>query len=195
MPWDVADVATEVSYDFHVAIPRESDTWVQIAKLSPGMNAILERVLNEAKLVYRQNEVETTTNVHWEQIKFTVCWLTFIESNMRKQGRLLFKKRKDTEKRPDRALFEASWEEMRPPQLTDEWTAAVLRENGMWYEMLQPWTPRAWMEKWLPDKMEGYEPEEEETEETEATDGVQEAEGRPKRRQKVEETLGEDSSE
>ena len=180
MPWDVSKPVAEVNHDFEKAIPKEAKTWVRIDKVRPGANAIMEATLSDATLVYRAGEVQQRQTVHWELVKFTACWLTLVETNFEKDGEAFFPARKKRSEEVSKEAFARAWNQLLPPEITDEWMAAVLDANPIWYDMLRLWIPLWWLRQWMPEKLE-----EQEDKET----------GQKREVAKQDETLGEDSSE
>lgn len=154
MGWDVAEQVAEVNYDFKKAIPAESQTWVRIDKVRPGANAIMEASLSEATLVYKAGTVEQRQTVHWEQIKFTACWLTLIETNLERKKVAYFPKRKNRWEEVSKGDFAKAWNMVLPTAITDEWMAAVLDANPGWYDMLRLWIPLWWLREYMPEKLE-----------------------------------------
>ena len=181
MPWDVSKPVAEVNHDFEKAIPKEAKTWVRIDKVRPGANAIMEATLSDATLVYRAGEVQQRQTMHWELVKFTACWLTLVETNFEKDGESLFPARKKRSEEVSKDSFARAWNQLLPPEITDEWMAAVLRANPLWYELLRLWIPLWWLRQWMPEKLEVQE----------ATDA---SEVRRQEKAKEEVTLGEDVS-
>lgn len=154
MPWDVSTVKTEEDYTFNRAIPKTSKTWVRIDKVRAGANALMEGVLSDATFEYRDGSVHQRSTVHWELIKFNACWLTLIECNMEKDGKLLFPKRSGVMHREvSKERFADAWDQVMPLELTDEWMAAVLNANPVWFQKLRLWIPRPWLRRWMPDKV------------------------------------------
>lgn len=181
MAWDVSKQVTEVSHTFEKAIPKDARVSVRIAKVRPGANAIMEQTLSEATLIYRAGAVEQRQTVHWEMVKFTACWLTHIEAvGLVDKGDDLFPARKKASEEISKVDFAKGWNRVIPTEITDEWMAAVLRANPLWYDMLRLYIPMIWVRTWMPEKLETS--EDEETGETKEVA----AEGEP---------LGEDSSE
>ena len=154
MAWDVSKQLMEVNFDFKKAIPQDAKTWVRIDKVRPGANAIMEATLSDATLVYRAGEVQQRQTMHWEKVKFTACWLTHIEANFEKDGEQLFPTRKKRNEEVSKDAFARAWNQLLPPEITDEWMAAVLRSNPLWYEMLRLWIPLWWLRQWMPEKLE-----------------------------------------
>ena len=179
MPWNVKDQQMEVNYDFKKAIPKDAQTWVRIDKVRPGANAIMEGTLSEATLIYTAGEVRQRQTVHWELVKFTACWLTHVEANFEKGEDQLFPTRKKRNEVVSRDAFTRAWDQLLPIEITDEWMAAVLDANPIWYDMLRLWIPLWWLRQWMPEKLE-----EQEDKET----------GEKREVVKKDETLGEDSS-
>ena len=154
MGWDVAKQIAEVSHTFEKAIPKNAKTWVRIDKVRPGANAIMEATLSEATLVYRAGAVEQRQTVHWELVKFTACWLTHIEANFEKEGETLFPTRKKRGDEVSKDAFARAWNQLLPPEISDEWMAAVLKANPLWYDLLRLWIPLWWLREWMPEKLE-----------------------------------------
>ena len=179
MAWDVSKQLNEVNYDFEKAIPKDARTWVRIDKVRPGANAIMEGTLSEATLVYAAGEVRQRQTVHWELVKFTACWLTHVETNFEKGEEQLFPTRKNRNTEVPKDAFARAWNQLLPTEITDEWMAAVLKINPLWYDLLRLWIPMWWMRQWMPEKLEEME-NAETGEKTEVT--------------KKDETLGEGSS-
>ena len=178
MAWDVSKQLAEVNHTFKQAIPAEANTWVRIDKVRPGANAIMEGTLSEATLIYRGGEVQQRQTVHWELVKFTACWLTCVETNFEKDGETLFPARKKRHEEVSKDAFARAWNQLLPTEITDEWMAAVMTANPLWYDLLRLWIPISWLQKWMPEKLE-----------------IKEEEPRKDHRPKKEETLGEDVSE
>ena len=160
MGWDVAEQVAEVNHNFERAVPKDAGVWVRIAKVRPGANAIMEQTLSEATLVYRAGAVEQRQTVHWELVKFTACWLTHIETNFTRKGELFFPTRKKQYEEVAKADFARAWNQLLPTEITDEWMAAVLKANPLWYDMLRLWIPLWWLREWMPEKLETQEDEE-----------------------------------
>lgn len=179
MAWDVSKQSSEVNHTFQKAIPAEANAWVRIDKVRPGANAIMEGTLSEATLIYRGGEVQQRQTIHWELIKFTACWLTLVETNFEKGGESLFPARKKRHEEVSKAEFVKAWNQLLPLDITDEWMAAVLRTNPVWYDLLRLWIPLWWLRQWMPEKLE-------ETTDDETKEVRQKA--------KEEISLGEDSS-
>lgn len=181
MAWDVAEQITEVSHTFKKAIPAKHKASVRIAKVRPGANAIMDQTLTEATLVYRAGVVEQRQTINWELVKFNACWLTCIEAlGLEKKGVNLFPTRKKLDEEVPKELFAKGWTQLYPPEITDEWMAAVLKANPLWYDILRMWLPMWWLRKWMPEKLEIQEDEETGDKKEVAAEG---------------EPLGEDSSE
>ena len=179
MGWDVSKQSNEVNHNFEKAIPKEANTWVRIDKVRPGANAIMEGTLSEATLIYAAGEVRQRQTVHWELVKFTACWLTHVEANFEKDGEQLFPVRKSRNTEVSKDAFARAWNQLLPPEITDEWMAAVLLANPIWYDLLRLWIPIWWLRQWMPEKLEVQD---------DAETGVK------KEVAKKEETLGEDVS-
>lgn len=178
MAWDVGKQLNEVNHDFKKAIPEDARAWVRVDKVRPGANAIMESVLSDATLIYRGGEVQQRQTVHWELVKFTACWLTLVETNFEKDGDAIFPTRKKRNEEVSKDAFARAWNQLLPTEITDEWMAAVLQVNPIWYDLLRLWIPIWWLREWMPEKLE-----------------VQEEEPSKKEVAKKEETLGEDVSE
>jgi hypothetical protein len=161
MAWDVSKQVTETEHAFQRAIPRHTGASVRIAKVRPSANAILDETLTEATIIYRAGAVEQRQTINWELVKFNACWLTCIEVvGLENEGKPLFPPRKRASEMVPKADFAKGWAELLPPEITDEWMAAVLRVNPMWYDMLRLYIPLAWVRKWMPEKLEAAEDEE-----------------------------------
>lgn len=181
MAWDVSKQVTEINYTFEKAIPKEERVSLRIAKVRPSANAILDETLTEATLVYRAGAVEQRQTINWELVKFTACWLSHIEAvGLEDDGKPLFPTRKRATDMVSREPFAKGWSVLYPPEITDEWMAAVLKANPMWYDMLRLYIPLVWVKKWMPEKLETQEDEETGKKKEQAAKG---------------EPLGEDSSE
>jgi len=155
MAWDVAKQVTDCSHSFTKAIPGSAGVSVRIAKVRPGANAILEQTLSDATLVYRAGAVEQRQTVHWELVKFTACWLTHIEaSGFEREGESIFPTRKKPSVEVSREAFAKAWNELLPADITDEWMAAVLTANPVWYDLLRLYVPMWWIREWMPEKLE-----------------------------------------
>lgn len=154
MAWDVSKQASEINHTFEKAIPKDAATWVRIDKVRPGANAIMEATLSEATLIYRGGEVQQRQTVHWELLKFTACWLTCIETNLEDAGRAYFPTRRKRHEEVSKVEFANAWNKVLPLELTDEWMAAVLAANPIWYETLRLWVPLWWLRQWMPEKLE-----------------------------------------
>lgn len=160
MGWDVAKQVAEVSHTFEKAIPKSAKVSLRIAKVRPGANAIMEATLSEATLVYKAGAVEQRQTVYWELVKFTACWLTHIEAvNLEKDGEPLFPARRKASQEVAKADFAKAWNELLPPEISDEWMAAVLKANPLWYDLLRLWIPLWWLRQWMPEKLETAEDE------------------------------------
>lgn len=195
MGWDVAKQVAEVTHTFERAIPSDAGVAVRIAKVRPGANAIMEQTLSEATLVYRAGAVEQRQTVHWELVKFTACWLTHIEAvGLEKNGEPLFPVRRKASQEVAKADFARAWNELLPPEISDEWMAAVLRANPLWYDLLRLWIPLWWLRAWMPEKLETVEDETEGEVQPEPADGA--GRSKPKKERAARgEPLGEGLSE
>jgi hypothetical protein len=161
MAWDVSKQVTEVSHTFQKAIPKKAGVSVRIAKVRPSANAILEQTLTDATLVYRAGAVEQRQTIYWELVKFHACWLTHIEaSGIEENGEGLFPTRKKANDVVSKDAFAKGWDRLLPIEITDEWMAAVLKANPVWYDMLRLYIPLAWVREWMPEKLETVEDEE-----------------------------------
>lgn len=161
MAWDVSKQVTEVSHTFEKAIPKSAKVSVRIAKVRPSANAILDETLTEATLIYRAGAVEQRQTVNWELVKFNACWLTCIEVvGLEDDGKAMFPTRKKATEMAPKEAFAKGWSVLYPPDITDEWMAAVLKANPLWYDMLRLYIPLAWVRKWMPEKLEAVEDEE-----------------------------------
>jgi hypothetical protein len=155
MAWDVSKQVAEVGHTFKKAIPADARVSIRIGKVRPGGNAIMEQTLSDATLVYRAGAVEQRQTVHWELVKFTACWLTHIEAvGLEKNGEPLFPVRKKASEEVSRDVFARAWNELLPTEITDEWMAAVLTANPLWYDMLRLYIPLWWVREWMPEKLE-----------------------------------------
>lgn len=160
MAYDVAKQVTEVSYTFRKQIPEEARVSVRIAKVRPGANAVMDQTLTEATLVYRAGAIEQRQTINWELVKFSACWLTHIEAiGLEKNGASLFPTRKKVNEEVSKGEFAKGWNELLPPEITDEWMAAVLNANPLWYDMLRLYIPLWWIREWMPEKLETQEDE------------------------------------
>jgi hypothetical protein len=158
MAWDVSKQVTEVLHTFKKAIPADAKVSLRIGKVRPGANAIMEQTLSDATLVYRAGAVEQRQTVHWELVKFTACWLTHIEAvGLEKNGEPIFPVRKKASEEVSRDAFAKGWNELLPTEITDEWMAAVLAANPLWYDMLRLYIPLWWVREWMPEKLETVE--------------------------------------
>lgn len=180
MAWDVSKLATETNYNFSKAIPKTARTWVRIDTVRPNAHSMMEAALSDATLEYNAGVVQQRHHVHWELIKETACWLTLIETNFEFEGNPLFPKRRQRYIEVDKADFHYAWSKLLPLDLTDEWMAAVLEANDVWFEMLGLWVPIAWLRKWMPEKLEEV---------------PAEADEEPKVKLKEQESVGEGSGE
>jgi hypothetical protein len=160
MAWDVSKQVTEVSHSFKKAIPADAKVSIRIDKVRPGANAIMEATLSEATLVYRAGAVEQRQTVHWELVKFHACWLTHVEAiGFEKDGESIFPTRKRRNEEVSKELFARGWNQLLPTEITDEWMAAVLTANPLWYDMLRLYIPMWWVREWMPEKLETQEDE------------------------------------
>jgi hypothetical protein len=161
MAWDVSKQVAEVNYNFEKAIPAEARVSIRVDKVRPGANAIMEQTISDATLVYRAGAVEQRQTVYWELVKFTACWLTHVEAvGLEKDGEPIFPTRKRRYSEVDKGEFAKGWNQLLPIEITDEWMAAVLKANPMWWDMLRLYIPMWWVREWMPDKLEMQEDEE-----------------------------------
>ena len=161
MAWDVSKQVTEVEHAFQRAIPRHAGASVRITKVRPSANAILDETLTEATIIFRAGAVEQRQTINWELVKFNACWLTAIEVvGLEDDGKAMFPTRKKASEMVSKDAFAKGWSALYPPEITDEWMAAVLRVNPLWYDMLRLYIPLAWVRKWMPEKLETVEDEE-----------------------------------
>ena len=160
MPWDVKDQrwkSTTTSRRQSRKTPRPGCGSTRCGRApTPSWR----RPSSDATLVYRAGEVQQRQTVHWELVKFTACWLTLVETNFEKDGEdRSFPTRKKRNEEVSKDAFARAWNQLLPPEITDEWMAAVLDANPLWYEMLRLWIPLWWLRQWMPEKLEVKEDE------------------------------------